>query len=261
MKKITNLYERILSIAIENDYKNINDFAINGLKYKASEKLNRLKKEGNKPSNDILIDISNKFENVDLHWLLTGKKRQTENKNSLLDARPIIEINPESKSNTIIADVNASAGFGSFLNNPKKMEQLPSISLPNAPYGLNVAFQTTGDSMHATIRHLDYIAANQLHSFDDIRDGNVYVVIDKDDGALCKRLYRQGNDIQIVSDNPSYRTYSRTRNDLLGVFKAFCRLSFDFRTYHNDMRNDIQDLREKISSLNTRMEALESSGN
>lgn len=197
------------------------------------------------PTLEHLMEISSKL-NISLDWLILGKESDG---STIIDNRPIIEINPEAKTNTLIADVKASAGFGSILDNPEKLESLPSISLLNAPYGLNVAFQITGDSMHPTIRHLDYVAGNKVEDFNDIRDGYVYIVIDKDDGALCKRLYHQGNDIQIVSDNPSYSPYSRTRNDLLGVFRAFCRLSFDFRTYHNDLRNDIQQLRQDVEWL------------
>ena len=64
--------------------------------------------------------------------------------------------------------------------------------------GLMWLFQISGDSMHPTIRHLDYVAANQLNGIEDIRDGYTYIIIDKDDGVLCKRIYRagQGENIQ-----------------------------------------------------------------
>ncbi len=54
-------------------YKNDRAFSVNALGYNGSEKINRLKKDGNKPSIDILKDISNKFENFNLHWYITGK--------------------------------------------------------------------------------------------------------------------------------------------------------------------------------------------
>ena len=46
------------------------------LGYKQSEKIHRLFREENPtalPSAEILGDISNKFENLDVRWLLTGK--------------------------------------------------------------------------------------------------------------------------------------------------------------------------------------------
>ena len=199
--------------------------------------------------------IITKCERIDANWLLTGKGEMLKSTSNIAGmVKPkIVEINPESKTNTLIAYVNASAGFGSILNNPKKLEELPAISLPNAPFGLNVAFQIEGDSMHPTIRHLDFVAANQLNEVNDIRDGYTYVIIDKDDGVLCKRLYRKGMDFKIVSDNPNYPPYKRSQYDILGFFKCFMRLSTDFRTYHDDVRNAIQDLRIKVDSLERRL--------
>lgn len=66
-------FKRLLLIIENQGFKNLNDFALNGLKYESSSKLNRLKDEKNKPSMEILLDIANKFENINLHWLITGK--------------------------------------------------------------------------------------------------------------------------------------------------------------------------------------------
>jgi len=70
---MNDFYKRIESLSKRAGYKSINDLAKNGLGYNSSEKLNRLKKPNTKPSVDILIDISNKFENINMNWLLTGK--------------------------------------------------------------------------------------------------------------------------------------------------------------------------------------------
>ena len=54
-------FKRLLQIVEFQGFKNINDFALNGLKYESSSKLNRLKDEKNKPSVEILLDIANYF--------------------------------------------------------------------------------------------------------------------------------------------------------------------------------------------------------
>ncbi|HEX8269799.1 MAG TPA: hypothetical protein VF581_07895 [Flavobacterium sp.] len=69
-----NFYGRLLQLAKNKGFKNINDFALNGLKYDSSSKLSRLKDPNKKPSVEILEDISNKFEDVDLHALITGRQ-------------------------------------------------------------------------------------------------------------------------------------------------------------------------------------------
>lgn len=87
-------YLRLEKFANTKGYRSINSFALKALKYKSSEKLNRLKKEGNKPSLDVLIDVSNIFEDFNIHWYVTGKgemllnetnkqKSTTQNKESL----------------------------------------------------------------------------------------------------------------------------------------------------------------------------------
>ncbi|WP_431166367.1 hypothetical protein [Tenacibaculum halocynthiae] len=66
-------YLRLEEFANNKGYKSINSFAVNALKYKSSEKLNRLKKEGTKPSLDVLLDVSNIFEDFNIHWYVTGE--------------------------------------------------------------------------------------------------------------------------------------------------------------------------------------------
>ena len=68
-----SLFDRLKKISKEKGFKSINSFALEGLGYKSSEKLNRLKKEHAKPSADIIIDIANTFEDININWLLTGK--------------------------------------------------------------------------------------------------------------------------------------------------------------------------------------------
>lgn len=66
-------FKRLLHIIDFQGFKNINDFALKGLKYESSSKLNRLKDEKNKPSVEILLDIATNFPNINTHWLITGK--------------------------------------------------------------------------------------------------------------------------------------------------------------------------------------------
>ncbi len=70
MKKNTNIFEKITQISNYYGFTSINSFALNGLGYKSSEKINRLRNPAKKPSFDIIKDISNKFVDVDLNWLV-----------------------------------------------------------------------------------------------------------------------------------------------------------------------------------------------
>lgn len=76
---MNDFFKRIMQLSESKGFKNISDFAKNGLNYASSEKINRLKKENNKPSFEILLDISNKFEDIDLNWLITGREKTSIN--------------------------------------------------------------------------------------------------------------------------------------------------------------------------------------
>ncbi|NHN25190.1 hypothetical protein FIA58_005810 [Flavobacterium jejuense] len=77
-------FKRLLLIVDFQGFKNINDFALNGLKYDSSSKLNRLKDEKNKPSVEILLDIAHFFPKINTHWLITGKGDMLLNKEELV---------------------------------------------------------------------------------------------------------------------------------------------------------------------------------
>ena len=72
-KKQSDFFERIQKIIDYKGIKSVNEFALNHLKYDAPQKINRLKQEGTSPSYEILVDIVNKFEEINPLWLLTGK--------------------------------------------------------------------------------------------------------------------------------------------------------------------------------------------
>jgi len=73
MNKNSDFFERILQITEYYKIKNVNSFAKDWLNYSSPEKIYRLKEENKSPSYEILQNISNKFENINMNWLLTGK--------------------------------------------------------------------------------------------------------------------------------------------------------------------------------------------
>ena len=198
------------------------------------------------------------YPEINPMWLITGDGDMILKKNnassepavgyhSKSSTPKVIEINPNaSKSNTLIADVHASAGIGNIIDNHSELEKLPSIHIPDAPGGLNVAFQIRGDSMYPTIRHLDFVAANKINDPRDIRDGHAYVLIDVDEGILCKRIYSMGADWKIHSDNPIYPPYNRSKHSIISFFRAFCRFSYDFTDYHDDFREEMNSIKKSI---------------
>ncbi len=198
----------------------------------------------------LLVGNGNLFKSI------TNKVNEPEETNKT-QARPIIEINPEAKANCLVADIKASAGFGSLMQSSTKLEELPAITLLNAPFGLNVAFPIQGDSMHNTIRHSDYVAGNLLTDINDLKDGHVYIVIERGNGATCKRVYKTKKGYRIVSDNPTYPEYPLEHDDVIAFFKAFERLSRDFRNYFDDVRVDVAQLKDEFKTFKKQITAIQ----
>lgn len=62
----------MVRIAEINGIDGVQDLA-KSLGYKSAEKLYRLNRSGNNPSFEILVDLTNKFENMNVRWLITGE--------------------------------------------------------------------------------------------------------------------------------------------------------------------------------------------
>lgn len=74
-----SFYKRIEELIKYQGIKNVNVFAKDYLKYDSAEKIYRLKNENKLPSFEILQDISNKFENINIDWLVTGRGEMLRN--------------------------------------------------------------------------------------------------------------------------------------------------------------------------------------
>lgn len=68
----STIFERILFIIHEKGIKNVAELA-DSLGYASPQKIYRLKQEDCKPSFDIIRDFSNKFEDLNLRWFITGE--------------------------------------------------------------------------------------------------------------------------------------------------------------------------------------------
>lgn len=73
MEKKSNIFERILQVAELKGLKNVSDLA-DYLGYSNPEKLYRLGRNPDaKPSFDILEDLTNKFEKLNMRWVISGE--------------------------------------------------------------------------------------------------------------------------------------------------------------------------------------------
>ena len=182
------------------------------------------------------------FPDLNLEWLITGKGTMLkEMANSHSDA----------KYNVYDFETPAAAGAAIIMNDVDKTKASPSLYIPGMRNGTYIRVSIQGDSMHSTIKDGDKVLAILLHHpGDEIRSGYIYTVIDKEDGLVTKRLYKEGKEmVELVSDNEIYRPYKRSLNDFLAVFKVIEVHTTDLRNYFDDVRKDVRALQMQVKEL------------
>ncbi|MCZ2223321.1 MAG: S24 family peptidase, partial [Chitinophagales bacterium] len=123
--------------------------------------------------------------------------------------------------------------------------------MPHLGPGIHIRMKISGDSMHATIKDGDYVIATyQPEPLKTLREGHIYLMIDKDDGVVCKRLYNSAkNTLELESDNDIYKPYYRKITDILALFRVVEVHTTDLRNYYSDTRREINKIWQEIAKL------------
>lgn len=128
-----------------------------------------------------------------------------------------------------IVPVKASAGYLNGFSDPEFIGQLPLFSMPvpelSAERTYRV-FQITGDSMLPVVSGA-YIFCEFVVGVTDLKNGQTYILVTKDEGLVYKRVYlSDGNNLLLVSDNKAFVPYSVSAESILEIWKARGVLSF-----------------------------------
>ena len=152
-------------------------------------------------------------------------------KNDFIDPKTIMRGN----DNTIIADLSATCEYIEWVDNPSKIQQLATMFVPGAPKGFNIAFQMAGDTMYPIIRNLDYVAGTRLYNEEQIKEGYVYIIIDKYNNIICRRIYKTSNEFELISDNKTYPPEIISWKNIKHIYKAFFHFSTDFTNFSQNL--------------------------
>ncbi len=148
------------------------------------------------------------------------------------------------KNNNDLIEVittKASAGYLNGYSDPEYFEKLPLMNLPFRVVGKHRAFPIKGDSM-PPLKNGSYVIGKYVESLQDIQNGNTYVLVTKDEGIVYKRIYRNGKNFDLVSDNKSYTPYSIKPGDILEIWQFVCTLNLS-DTKEDDLNlNSIMDM-------------------
>lgn len=248
------------------------------LGYSRADKIYNVLNAKNKPSFDILSDITIKFECVNIEWLLTGKGAPFKNK-PIIDAKSdlsnhkgggeiykqsvipkCITVDSNDRENILMLDVRASAGYPENIDNAQYLEQQPAFSIPRPEFqGATFrGFQVSGDSMEPTLTNSSWVFAMAVDDVELIKDGLVYVVVLKS-GVVVKRVLnrlKERNQLILKSDNTSYPIKTINQEDILEVWAVKSYMSFDLGNHSANLYQMINNLEIKQLDFENKIERL-----
>lgn len=141
-----------------------------------------------------------------------------------------ITVDKEDRENIELVPVKASAGYLNGYGDPEYVRELPKFSLPIFNQGTYRAFEIKGDSM-LPLPSGSIIIGEYVENWHDIKPGQTYVIISKEEGIVYKRVgqkYREDKGLKLVSDNKIYEPYWVASADILEVWKAKAYISTEF---------------------------------
>ena len=224
LTKKSNFFERISQIIDYYGIKNVNSFAKEYLGYDSSEKINRLKKENAKPSFEILNDISNKFEYINVEWLLTGRGNMLKSEKAYTiedTAEHVVndvEVLYQHKSKAIerfwneqevpLYELDATAGLSTIFSNNQQQNIINFIKIPDLPR-CDGAIYARGDSMYPLIKSGDIVIFKEVVDLSYLQLGEMYLVdytLNNDDYLVVKYIQKSEVEehIKLVSHNPHH---------------------------------------------------------
>jgi hypothetical protein len=253
--------QRIKNLIEDTSNGSVRAFALDvGLN--SSQTLNRIfnidKRSGKypEPSLDIISAIANKFETIDLHWLLKGGeivKNVSEEPAPYYRTPKMITVDSQGQENVLMVPVAAQAGYLNGYDDPIYLSELPSYRLPKVDNGTYRMFEVKGHSMHPTIHSGSVAVGEWCENWEqDMKDNSIYILVSKDDGITIKRcinrIAKYGN-IYAKSDNRrEYPSFPVKPEELLEVWKLKTALIFDFQD-PADLYDRVSDLEAEIMHL------------
>ena len=194
----------------------------------------------NEPPIDLLIRLSEYFH-IAIDALVRGDLKKT-NLDGLMKIgknRILFPILIDSDGNDMVEliPLKASAGYTRGYADPDYIEKLPQMKLPFLPSGKHRAFPIKGDSM-PPIREGSFVIAKYLEKFDEIKFGQTYIIVTKDDGLSYKRIMsfnKKEGAYELHSDNKLYQPFKVKASEILEVWEYTCCLNMN--QYQNEELN------------------------
>ncbi|MET3114086.1 transcriptional regulator with XRE-family HTH domain [Pedobacter sp. CG_S7] len=170
-----------------------------------------------------------------------------------------ISVDKEDNENIELVPVKASAGYLNGFSDPEYIRELPKfhLPLPGLKQGTFRAFEIMGDSM-LPIQPGSIIVGEYLDNWNDVKTGETYIVVSKNEGVVYKRAgnrFKENKELKLISDNRVYDPYHIAAEDILEIWKAKAYFSSSLPDPTPDptietLTNMMSQMQKSLSQLN-----------
>jgi len=211
LDKKTNFFDRLEQFCSSQGIKNMRELA-DVLNYASAEKLYRLQRDvKNKPSFDIILDLTNKFDGINLNWLITGEGNMT-NSTEVSNVFRLKTDNNVHGQVVPLYNIEASAGLVQLFQHSGDTKPIDYISIPNLPKCDGAVF-IMGDSMYPLLKSGDIVMYKEIRNLQDgIFWGEMYLIsvdLDGDEWVSVKWIQKSEKGekyIKLVSQNQHHES-------------------------------------------------------
>jgi hypothetical protein len=258
--------------------------------------LGKARKNNTGLRSDSIEKILYAYPNLNPTWLLTGRGNMVESMSAQMSAHPVrpnvrpidktkdqklilkepdpdykirhlvVTANPSGRENITLVPVKAQAGYLIGSGDKEYIEHLPQFWLPGLSNGTFRAFEVSGYSMLADRIGFfpgDIVIGEYVEKLDDIKDGQVYIIVNNaqevDDIVLkrCLNYMDKGGVIICKSDNkdPQYPTFPLQAEAIKEVWRFKMKLTRQapepsgLYERMNGIEGEVVLLKEKIKNL------------
>jgi phage repressor protein C with HTH and peptisase S24 domain len=221
--------------------------------------------EGNTPPAKTLYAIAQRFE-VSMESLFEIDYSSLRDQETLrISDREIyfpvsVDLTGIELIDVVPATYRAQAGYLSEFSNPAYIRSLPKINWDLGTYeaGSKRIFQIAGDSM-LPIPSQSFILGVRKN-YEELVNDQAYIVVTQND-ILFKRIKKEGDSIQLISDNSLYPPQQIKADDVLQYWKALkAIMDIPVRSALSvyDMQETLQDTNEKVNMVLKKLDRINS---
>jgi transcriptional regulator with XRE-family HTH domain len=182
---------------------------------------------------------------------------RVDEKGKTLRILPIV-IDQNDQEQISVVPVSARAGYTHGYSDPDYIRELPKFTLPlpelysGKSYRL---FQIEGDSM-LPIPDGSYVIGEYVENWQNIKEGESHVLITHSHGLVYKRIWREGDNLLLKSDNMLYDPYHLPVDELIEVWRGLAYISFSLPGPEHKNESDMKQLSQIVMQLKSDVEAL-----